>query len=241
MHLQGYFITFRKLLIPGPNCSNPMTRIVTLFLLFLAFNSHSSAQVFKENWAKSAGGTGNDAGTAIAIDNFGGVFIAGNFSSPTFTIGTSTFTNNGGSDIFIAKFDTAGTFLWAQQLGGAGNETVKSIAVAPDGGIFLADTFSGIINLGASTLNSSGLKDIYLAKLNTSGILQWTKQIGSASDQTIPDVVTDSRSFVYVSGQGNNGLSVDGIPVPAGDCFVIKIAPNGDVRKIKSISTSGYQ
>ena len=52
--------------------------------------------------AKSAGGTADDESNAICVDANGNVRIAGYFQSPTISFGSSTLTNAGSNDIFIA-------------------------------------------------------------------------------------------------------------------------------------------
>ena len=54
-------------------------------------------------WAKSAGGTGYDFCRGVSTDVSGNVFITGYFGSPNINFGTTTLTNAGGMDIFIAK------------------------------------------------------------------------------------------------------------------------------------------
>ncbi|MBK6993786.1 MAG: T9SS type A sorting domain-containing protein [Lewinellaceae bacterium] len=62
-------------------------------------------------WAKSFGGTGEDANSTMALDNSGDLYLTGYFYSPTLsfetTNGTTTFSNNPGSspDAFIVKLD----------------------------------------------------------------------------------------------------------------------------------------
>jgi hypothetical protein len=71
-------------------------------------------------WATSAGGTNIDEGTSLATDVNGNVYVTGYFYSPTITFGTTTLTNVGIGDIFIAKYDGAGAVLWAKSAGGTG-------------------------------------------------------------------------------------------------------------------------
>jgi len=73
-------------------------------------------------WAKSFGGALLDEGYAVATDASNNVFITGTFGSPSMTIGTTTLNSNGNNDIFVAKFDAAGTFQWAKSAGGIEND-----------------------------------------------------------------------------------------------------------------------
>jgi hypothetical protein len=57
-------------------------------------------------WMRKAGGTGDEEGFGIAIDNLSNVIVTGYFTSGTITFGTAPFlTNNtsGTADIFVVK------------------------------------------------------------------------------------------------------------------------------------------
>ncbi|MEO8150374.1 MAG: T9SS type A sorting domain-containing protein [Bacteroidia bacterium] len=54
-------------------------------------------------WAKSAGGTSYDGAFGSSSDANGNILVTGYFQSPSITFGTTTLTNTGLYDIFIAK------------------------------------------------------------------------------------------------------------------------------------------
>ena len=90
-------------------------------------------------WARDAGGRGNDYPTGIAIDTAGSLFVCGYYSSLKMMFGNDTLhypkntnLNGGGSDIFVAKYDSAGTVLWAKDFHGAGNKIDRLISCATD-------------------------------------------------------------------------------------------------------------
>lgn len=77
-------------------------------------------------WAKRAGGTNDDVGTAVATDASGNVYYLGNFYSQTMAVtGTNTLTVNlsnepyqafnYGAEMFLAKYDSCGALKWAKK------------------------------------------------------------------------------------------------------------------------------
>lgn len=54
-------------------------------------------------WAKSVGGSNSDVTKDICIDVTGNAYITGYFQSPSISFGSTTLTNTGSVDIFIAK------------------------------------------------------------------------------------------------------------------------------------------
>ncbi|HYV92883.1 MAG TPA: T9SS type A sorting domain-containing protein [Chitinophagales bacterium] len=57
-------------------------------------------------WANSAGGIGYDSPSSITADASGNIIAAGDFASSTLTFGSTTLTNAGGYDMFVAKLGT---------------------------------------------------------------------------------------------------------------------------------------
>jgi hypothetical protein len=119
-------------------------------------------------WAKSAGGTSSDWAYSIATDTNGNAYVAGSFDSPSLTFGSTTLTNAGGGDVFIAKYDANGNALWAKSAGGTYTDFAYSVAVDATGNSYVAGGFtSPSITFGSTTLTniSSTGNDMFIAKL----------------------------------------------------------------------------
>ena len=92
------------------------------------------------------GGSGDDAGFGIALDSFNNAFVTGETSSIDFPLkgdgSGGGFENQGALDAFIVKVNFTGTaFPFASQLGGAGNDSGRAVAVN-GGRIYLAGVTS---------------------------------------------------------------------------------------------------
>ncbi len=89
------------------------------------------AQTPEWDWAVGAGGTGVDEGLSIAIDSQGNQYVTGSFRG-TAAFGNHTLTASGDNwteDIFAAKLDPAGNWLWAVKAGGIDYDEGNGIAV----------------------------------------------------------------------------------------------------------------
>src|ERR1017187_2110685 len=88
-------------------------------------------------WANSAGGNNDDYGFGITTDANGNSFVIGNFSSSSFHLGNYTFVKNDtisyASDIFIAKLNSSGNFLWAGSYGGNDYDGGSSVCTDASG------------------------------------------------------------------------------------------------------------
>ena len=70
------------------------------------------------HWARSTGGTNQpDSANALAVSQQGSVFVAGHFRG-TASFGTNSLVSTSGSqDVFVAKLDLDGNWLWARAAG----------------------------------------------------------------------------------------------------------------------------
>ena len=99
--------------------------------------------------------------------------------------------NLGGNEIFLMKYTSLGTLLWTIELGTASSDTANGAAVSMDGFVYLTG------NTAASFNNQlwAGGSDIFLMKLDSTGSVLWTKQIGSTG--------LDSSFVVTFDNNGN--------------------------------------
>src|SRR5690606_23169601 len=68
-------------------------------------------------WAVKAGGTGADRALSIKADADGNSYVTGFFHGQA-TFGVQTLQSAGQQDVFIAKYATDGTMVWAMRAGG---------------------------------------------------------------------------------------------------------------------------
>lgn len=163
-------------------------------------------------WAKSMGGTGDEAAYSITLDPTGSgyVYTTGVFNgiadfNPS--AGTFNLTSSGVNDIFISKLDGAGNFVWAKSMGGPGEDSGASIILDQPGGyVYTTGSFTGTadFNPGAGTLNltSSGGKDIFISKLDNSGNHIWAEAMGGPDNDFGSDISVDPTGIggVYTVG-----------------------------------------
>jgi hypothetical protein len=169
-------------------------------------------------WAKNFGNTGlgNDYGYAIKADAPGNVYVTGIFNATADFdpgAGTTNLTSAGSDDIFISKFDAAGNFMWAKNMGGTSSDISRSIDIDAAGNIYLSGNFKGTTDLdpgvGTYTLTSVAANDIFVCKLDASANFIWGKQFGGTGDQYAPSVHVAGTSDVYTTGNFQNTVDFD--------------------------------
>jgi hypothetical protein len=151
------------------------------------------AQVSSNLWVQNFGSSSEEFVTAIASDTEGNIYVTGKTSELALTIGAFTLNPLGGSDVFIAKFNSDGVAQWAKRVGGSEADEGWHIA-ADASGVYVSGAFGGSADLdpdgGTTTLVGNGinphldytyLDDGFIAKYDLSdGSLHWAKSIGSA-------------------------------------------------------------
>lgn len=149
-------------------------------------------------WARKAGGTKHDYGTAISTDTFNNVILAGHFLSPTISFGTSTLTNSTLQNIYIAQYNSAGTLIW---LNNEGNGYITDITTNNSGEIFATGELVSIpLIFGADTLTTQGNADMFVAKFDTGGNSLWGRSGGGTAFDYGKALAVDALSNVYVTG-----------------------------------------
>jgi hypothetical protein len=107
-------------------------------------------------WASTAGGTYGAYCSGIAVDDRGGVYVAGSFRGTTQFGAISLNSQNlqlGVDDIYIAKMNASGNWLWAVPAGGGQNDISTSLALGPFATPHVAgEYFSPSMTFGAITI-----------------------------------------------------------------------------------------
>lgn len=123
-------------------------------------------------WAKSVGGSGLEYGKTLALDNIGNVYYSGLFNGTADfdpSIGVNNLVPKGIFDVFIAKLDTAGVFVWAKSIGGTDMDWATDIILDKNNSIYTVGKFGGKVdfdpNLGIKNITSIGSSDAFIHKM----------------------------------------------------------------------------
>lgn len=198
-------------------------------------------------WAVQAGGISSDRAYSITTNNAGEIIVAGFFSG-TATFGSIILTATGNSqDVFVAKLDATGNFLWAKRFGGNDIELALSACTDVNGNIILTGQFKGTSVFGSNTYNSSvnpntGLPsyDIFVLKLDDNGNFLWSKHGKAKYDDRGLTIDADASGNIFVAGQFSDTLQFSNIynnnAYNAG--FVLKLDGSGNELWIRTMIAS---
>ncbi len=142
---------------------------------------------------------------SIVADATGNCYVTGSFGIPTITFGSITLTNNGGTDMFVVKYDINGNVVWAK--GGEGDSDFdivgNSITVDLNGNCYVTGEFnSPVITFGNITLtNTSGDdNDMFVVKYDNIGNVMWAKSAVGSYYDIGNSIATDMSGNFFVTG-----------------------------------------
>jgi gliding motility-associated-like protein len=169
------------------------------------YKTNANGQI---QWITKFGGSGSDRGLSIRVDASGNTYITGYYYGAS-TFGSFTLNSvSGTQDIFIAKLDPNGNFLWVRSAGGNMVDIPSNIAIDNAGDVIVTGSFQGIATFGTATFTSminpstsAYSYDAFTVKYSNSGTYQWCKTGTAKYTDRGMDIVTDAYNDIYVCGQ----------------------------------------
>lgn len=210
-----------------------MTKLCLLAALLLPLCITLSAQTGPDwLWVSSAGGDGGSLyPTSICVDASENTFVSGAYTG-TVVIGSTSLTSSGGLDLFVAKLDSEGNWLWAvPALSGGMDDSATGICCDDNGNCFLTGYFSNTIQFGDIQLTSAGSQDVFVAKLGAGGNWLWAVRAGGDFYDKGLGVSRDASGNVYICGAFDNQASFGSSDLTSNgeaDAFAAKLDPAGN-------------
>jgi len=197
-------------------------------------------------WAKSTGGNYGVGASSIVTDILGNIIVGGYFSSSSIIFGSTTLTNVGNQDMFIAKYDAIGNVLWAKSAGGNNYDGAASVTTDVWGNVIIAGAFQNpSITFGSTTLINVGNEDMFIVKYDTSGNVLWAKSAGDNLPDGASSVSSDASGNIVLAGWFSSSSITFGTTTlinagSYGDIFIVKYEGNGNVLWAKSVGGNSY-
>ncbi len=210
-------------------------------------------------WAfKISGPTGDEEVRGVAVDPSGNVYVTGNFNSTSdFDPSGVTFnlTTSGNNDGFLAKYSSAGNFLWAVKLGGSANE-ISYKMFADINGIYITGSYESntttFYSYSSPVTKTPFFNDnqtnMFGAKYNASGIVQWVISGGSNLDDYGLSVIADVNNVYFlgiyfhdisfISATGVTGATMPDEQHNEANTFILSVTQAGNLGWQTNITSS---
>ncbi len=207
---------------------NPNIGYSQVFLLKLNNNGNAI-------WAKTTGGSrsSDDYPYRVIVDGNNDIIMSGDFYSTSIAFESTVLYHNGtsGRDVFVAKYNSNGSIIWAKSYGGINDDNANDVTADNSNNIYFAGNFEypGII-FGTDTMIGGTI-----IKLDQNGNFIWAKKegIGISSAQGL----TSDGTNIFAIGTfqehsitfGNFILNNVNSYGNSNDIFIVKYSPAGDV------------
>jgi len=190
--------------------------------IYLAKMSSSGSHI----WSQGFYGDALQNVGGVAIDGAGNPAISGNFEN-SLDFGGGPLVSAGTQDIYIAKFDSSGSYIWANRYGQSAPQRTYDIATDSWGNILLTGSFEGTVDFGGGTLASQGDDDIFLARFSPSGIHQWSTSFGDWQEQKGTCITASPNGDIISTGWLCGTVDFGGGPISGGGAFDIYLVKYG--------------
>ena len=194
--------------------------LAVLALLALAPTVHAFTPV--PMWSESWGGANGDIVNDIVRDGPGNLIVVGSFGG-TVDFGGGPLVSAGGTDIFIAKYNAAGTHQWSKRIGGTGSDYAYSVTTDFYDNVIVVGRFSGTVDFGGGNLVAAGTANYFVAEYTSSGAYIWSNSHGGNQTDVAFGVAVTNLSDVVVTGTFQSTATLgDGLHFSVGgdDAFV---------------------
>lgn len=146
----------------------------------------------------------------VAVDSSGNIYV-----SSWHLVGGSNYTND--TKACLTKWNSSGTLQWQRVISNADSSYIRDM-----GGVAVDNNDDVIIGFSAN--NSTYYTGFNVMKFNSSGTLQWQRQLQSTSakDMRMMSCRCDNTSNIIVTGGINSNSGFDQ------DILIAKLHPDGD-------------
>lgn len=220
-----------------------------LSMTFLPITSYTQNMQF--GWSHVLGTAGNNMGKSILADDEGYLYVAGEFFDD-FSFGDSILYGPGLSNVFLVKLNSMGELIWVRSFGGTGQVKLRGMAFDQEMNLVCTGSYSLILSVNDTAIESNGGSDIFILRLDTSGDWIGIHSDGGTGDEYAIALDIDQTGNILVAGSfrgesafGNVSLTSSGewIWTPWGNQFVfienpllLKYGPGFECAYAKKIS-----
>jgi len=178
------------------------------------------------------GSAGYDESRGIVPLSSGSCAIAGKTDTgPWPAAGSPVSAYAGDEDGFLEIVSSTGSCTAYTFLGGLGYDAANAVDIDASGNVYVAGTSRK--TWGTPVRSFSGtLSDVFVAKLNSSGVLQWNTFLGGTADDQAAGIAVTSGGLVHVTGwsKASWGSPVRAYGGGTQDVFAAKLYATGGLQ-----------
>ena len=153
----------------------------------------------------TASGTGTSTGTSMGGAGGMGTSSSSSASSSSASVGGASAAGGSAAGGSAAGGSgggvTGGAPLWAQAFADDQLDIGRDVALASNGDIFVTGFFEGTISIGSSDLTALGEDDVFVARIDSTGAVDWVRSYGDAEVAGGYGIAVDGMDNVVLLGE----------------------------------------
>lgn len=187
-------------------------------------------------WAKGEGGIGNDVANAVAVDELGNTYVAGNLAGAADVSGT-TVQGQGLYDVLLIKYNPQGNVVWVRTAGDDRNQQANAIKYK-NGYVYIAGIFEDTCFFDSNFIVAKGDADVFIAKYDANGNFVWAKGAGGTETDYVSGIDVDDNGNIYIGGNYETSAVFDTTTISTtnffNESFIAKYNNNGTLQWVKT-------
>lgn len=173
-------------------------------------------------WAHRFGAAESERLRSLVCDNNNNLLLSGSFGGTVdFDPGSGIQNLTGDTDpvtpdLFVVKLSNAGSYTWARNWAHPGGLMGFNITTDRDDAVYMTGKFTGTIDLDPDTavspvtsVNTSGLTDLFVLKLNSAGNFSWGVAAGGTGYADSYTIAVDPLYHVFTYGMFSGTMDFD--------------------------------
>ncbi len=180
-------------------------------------------------YSRTIGSFNNDNALDVVVDNENKPVVTGNFD---FLLQVSQIEfyqyAMGNDDTFMLKFNEDGSLVWSTTFASTSKDYGRRLACDNNNNIYLAGEFQSTLSQNGISIYSPDDRNVYLAKFNSAGTIQWAVQCGTTGNDSVTALDVTPEGDVFLAYKYE-----DGTP------FVAKYSTSGTLLETMDFTGAG--
>lgn len=184
-------------------------------------------------WQHVYGGSGVESARTIEQAADGGYYLAGSSASNDGDASGS----HGSLDFWVLRLDSMGEIQWQHMLGGSGYDSLGGMRTTADGGCIVIGSVGDVAD--GDITEGFGGNDIWVAKLDPFGELEWQRSYGGSNLDFGRDIALNSNGGYILAGATASMDHDVSVNHGSFDFWVVHINSTGEIEWEKTFGGSG--
>ena len=184
-----------------------------------------------------------DGDSLVTADASGNVDVSGDLNARSLQVGDSDAIDDQRLDQMIDSSTSRDPEAQDDWIVNAIGSNIEKMVLDDSDNRYIAGTFTNMLALGGTTLDTAGSSDIFLAKVDSAGNVLWAKSFGGVSYDNVSALSVDGAGAVTLAGRfSSTDFAISGLPNLESDgsydAFVLRLDSSGTAQWAKSFGGS---